>query len=63
MEIRNLSEYLYPVFLCELSHLKFVASTIVDDNEADVDIYNSELSRLAASGKDTWYTTPWLYAE
>ncbi|KIM77429.1 hypothetical protein PILCRDRAFT_825394 [Piloderma croceum F 1598] len=36
---------------------------IVQDNEADVEIYNPELTRLAASGKDSWYTAPWLYAE
>jgi hypothetical protein len=38
-------------------------SAIIDDNEADVEIYNSELARLAESEKDTWYTAPWLYAE
>jgi hypothetical protein len=37
--------------------------TIAEDDEADAEIYNSELRRLAADAKDTWYTAPWLYAE
>lgn len=36
---------------------------IQDDGEADVDIYNQELERLAESAKNTWFSCPWLYAE
>jgi hypothetical protein len=36
---------------------------ISEDNEANVEIYNSELRRLSQNKQDTWYTAPWLYAE
>jgi len=36
---------------------------IIVNNEANVDSYNSELVRLARTGKNTWFTAPWLFAE
>ncbi|KAI0351611.1 DUF89 domain-containing protein [Trametes cingulata] len=36
---------------------------IPEDGEALVDIYNTELERLAEKQKNTWLTVPWLYSE
>jgi hypothetical protein len=36
---------------------------ISEDNEANIEIYNSELRRLEQNKQDTWYTAPWLFAE
>ncbi|KIY74156.1 DUF89 domain-containing protein [Cylindrobasidium torrendii FP15055 ss-10] len=36
---------------------------IPEDKETNVDVYNTELKRLTAEGKGTWFTAPWLYAE
>ena len=33
------------------------------DGEPHVETYNSELKHLAQSGRDTWFTAPWLYAD
>lgn len=38
-------------------------SPIPNDGELHSDIYNQELKALTESGKDTWFTAPWLYAE
>lgn len=35
----------------------------MNDGEADVETYNSELARLKEKGKGTWFSAPWLYAE
>lgn len=37
--------------------------TIADDKEADVRIYNTELTKLDENGQGSWFTAPWLYAE
>lgn len=31
--------------------------------DGDSDIYNEELQRLGEAGKNTWFTSPWLFAE
>ena len=36
---------------------------IVVDNEANVEAYNTELTKLDQSGQGSWFTAPWLYAE
>ncbi|KAG8908735.1 hypothetical protein FRB99_002973 [Tulasnella sp. 403] len=36
---------------------------VPDDGGSHVDLYNDELQKLASSGKGTWFTCPWLYAE
>ncbi|KAK1231466.1 Hairy/enhancer-of-split with YRPW motif protein 2 [Marasmius sp. AFHP31] len=36
---------------------------IPEDGEPLVDLYNSELGRLAEKSRNTWFTAPWLYAE
>ncbi|CCM00959.1 uncharacterized protein FIBRA_03007 [Fibroporia radiculosa] len=33
------------------------------DGEGLVEIYNTELARLAEQGKGSWFTAPWLFAE
>ncbi|KIO17032.1 hypothetical protein M407DRAFT_18970, partial [Tulasnella calospora MUT 4182] len=36
---------------------------IPDDGGPHVELYNTELEKLSANGKGTWFTAPWLYAE
>ncbi|KAI0632878.1 DUF89 domain-containing protein [Trametes polyzona] len=36
---------------------------IPDDGEPLVDVYNTELERLAEKQQNTWLTVPWLYSE
>ncbi|KAJ8695347.1 Hairy/enhancer-of-split with YRPW motif protein 2, variant 2 [Pleurotus ostreatus] len=36
---------------------------LVDDTDPMIKTYNEELELLAAQGKNTWFTAPWLYAE
>lgn len=38
-------------------------SPIPDDGGPHIELYNTELEKLAANGKGTWFTAPWLYAE
>ncbi|THU93833.1 DUF89 domain-containing protein [Dendrothele bispora CBS 962.96] len=40
-----------------------VMEPIPQDGEPHVELYNSELERLAESSRNTWFTAPWLYAE
>jgi len=53
----------------KISRLKYqmgrdhMLEPIVVDDQAHVETYNSELARLAQSGKNTWFTAPWLFAE
>ncbi|KAJ3965874.1 DUF89 domain-containing protein [Lentinula raphanica] len=41
----------------------YVMEPIPMDGEAHVDLYNSELEKLAQDSKNTWFKAPWLYAE
>ncbi|KZT24930.1 DUF89 domain-containing protein [Neolentinus lepideus HHB14362 ss-1] len=36
---------------------------IPEDGEPHVDVYNAGLDDLEKQGKNTWFTTPWLFAE
>ncbi|EJD04787.1 DUF89 domain-containing protein [Fomitiporia mediterranea MF3/22] len=36
---------------------------VEEDEEADVDTYNLELTKLAEKGMNAWFKAPWLYAE
>jgi len=36
---------------------------IREDGDVDVDMYNAELAILATTHQNTWFTTPWLFAE
>ncbi|KAG8996499.1 hypothetical protein FRB90_012723 [Tulasnella sp. 427] len=36
---------------------------VLDDGGPHIELYNSELERLSADGRGTWFTAPWLYAE
>ena len=36
---------------------------LIDDGEPSVRLFNQELAALEAQGKNTWATTPWLFAE
>ena len=36
---------------------------ILDDNEANIEVYNTELAKLDQNGQGSWFTAPWLYAE
>ncbi|KAF7430965.1 hypothetical protein PC9H_006680 [Pleurotus ostreatus] len=36
---------------------------LVDDTDPMIKTYNEELELLAAQGKNTWFTAPWLYAD
>ncbi|KAF9264632.1 DUF89-domain-containing protein [Marasmius fiardii PR-910] len=36
---------------------------IPQDGEPHVDLYNSDLDRLAKESRNTWFTAPWLYAD
>ncbi|KAG8923669.1 hypothetical protein FRC01_012488, partial [Tulasnella sp. 417] len=36
---------------------------IPDDGGPHIELYNTELEKLSANGKGTWFTAPWLYAE
>ena len=36
---------------------------LVDDGEPSIRLFNQELAALEAQGKNTWATTPWLFAE
>lgn len=62
MEIRSFSECLYLIDAI-LYLVQHSARPIAKDKEADAEIYNSELARLATNKQNTWYTAPWLYAE
>ncbi|KAF7373390.1 DUF89 domain-containing protein [Mycena sanguinolenta] len=52
----------------EISRLKYemgrnyIMEPIPADGESN-EMYNSELERLAADAKNTWFTAPWLFAE
>jgi hypothetical protein len=39
------------------------SSPIPDDGEAHGDIYNAQLKCLAENGKNSWFKSPWLFAE
>ncbi|KAJ3769833.1 DUF89 domain-containing protein [Lentinula raphanica] len=41
----------------------YVMEPIPMDGEAHVDLYNSELEKLAQDSKNTWFKAPWLYAD
>lgn len=43
--------------------IKYLFRPIPEDGEPHVKAYNSELARLNAEGKGTWFTAPWLFAE
>ncbi|KAF9048020.1 DUF89-domain-containing protein [Hymenopellis radicata] len=56
-------------FIEQISRLKYemardhALQPIPDDGGAHVATFNTELDRLAALSKNTWYTAPWLFAE
>ncbi|KAJ7279027.1 DUF89 domain-containing protein [Mycena rebaudengoi] len=53
--------------IAQISKLKYemgrnyIMQHIVGDGDSD--IYNEELQRLGEGGKNTWFTSPWLFAE
>jgi hypothetical protein len=55
--------------IAKLSELKYhmgrdhALVPIPNDGEPYVDLYNEHLQNLRESGKGTWFTAPWLYAE
>ncbi|KAF8630307.1 hypothetical protein AX15_003000 [Amanita polypyramis BW_CC] len=55
--------------IAKVSELKYhigrdhAIELIQDDGELHVELYNSQLEHLRNTGKNTWFTAPWLYAE